>query len=224
MSAPRLGLMVPMNNTTMEGELLAWMPAGATCRTIKIPRGKGMLTKESVPDYVANAVSLAKDFATGGCDAIAYGCTAAGFLSGPAADAKLAKDISAIAGKPVVTTSQAMVLALKEAGAARIAVVTPYLEDVNRSLAALLKASGIEVKVLNSFHAKTTEELGRITGPQVAELARKTMQDDCDAMFIACSQLPTKDILAPLEREFGRPVRSSIQATAWQTKNVLGVQ
>ena len=64
-------------------------------------------------------------------------------------------------------------------------------------------------------------KLGSIASPEVARLARETMRDDCDALFIACSQLPTRDIVAPLQRDFGRPVWSSIQATAWQTQRVL---
>ena len=34
----RVGLMVPINNTTMERELLAWLPAGSRCTTLRIPR------------------------------------------------------------------------------------------------------------------------------------------------------------------------------------------
>ena len=40
----RVGLMVPANNTTMEVELPAWLPAGSTVTTVKIPRGQGLLT------------------------------------------------------------------------------------------------------------------------------------------------------------------------------------
>ena len=39
----RVGLMVPANNTTMEVELAAWLPAGSTITTVKIPRGAGLL-------------------------------------------------------------------------------------------------------------------------------------------------------------------------------------
>ena len=39
-----VGLMVPANNTTMEHELRTWLPAGSTCTTVRIPRGKGMLS------------------------------------------------------------------------------------------------------------------------------------------------------------------------------------
>jgi maleate cis-trans isomerase len=41
------------------------------------------------------------------------------------------------------------------------------------------------------------------------------MRQSCDALFIACSQLPTRDILSGLERDLGRPAWSSIRATAW---------
>ena len=87
--APHIGLMVPINNTTMERELLAWLPAGSTCDTQRIPRGKGLLTKEVLPEYVAQALTLAKAFDDPGVDVVAYGCTAAGFISGPAGDAAL---------------------------------------------------------------------------------------------------------------------------------------
>ena len=45
-------------------------------------------------------------------------------------------------------------------------------------------------------------------------MARKTVDDGCDALFIACSQLPTCDILPGLREELGRPVFSSVEATA----------
>jgi len=55
-----------------------------------------------------------------------------------------------------------------------------------------------------------------IRSDAVARLARKTMDDDCEAMFIACTQLPTYEILDELRQEFGRPVLSAIWATIRQ--------
>lgn len=213
-AALHVGLMVPINNTTMEHELLAWLPPGSTCATQRIPRGKGLLTPESLPEYVAQALKLAVSFADPKVDVVAYGCTAAGFISGPAGDAALQNNLSAITGKNVVTTARSMVLALQEIGATKIALVTPYLDAVNTQLKAFLADGGIEVKRFNSFYAQNTDELGRIEAHQVAKLARETMGDDCEAMFIGCSQLPTCEILGDLEREFGRPALSSIQVTA----------
>jgi maleate cis-trans isomerase len=212
----RIGLLVPINNTTMEGELLKWLPEGSTCRTRKIPRGAGMLTAQTVPAYKASALKLAREFASDDVDAIVYGCTAAGFIYGPKGDAELAAQLEDVAGKRVVTTARAMVDALEDCGANEIAVVTPYQDYVNHQLTAFLAASGIRVKRLNSFRAPDTEALGRITAEELAEVSRNTMGPDCDALFIACSQLPTHSILEPLRREFAKPVESSIHATAIQ--------
>src|SRR4029077_3373276 len=101
-----------------------------------------------------------------------------------------------------------------EAGAHDIALVTPYLDAVNEQLKGFLADGGIRVRRFDSFYARDVDELGRIEAPAVAALARKTMDDGCDALFIACSQLPTREILGDLERELGRPAFSSIQVTA----------
>lgn len=221
MKALRIGLMVPANNTTMEGEILKWLPAGSTCRTLKIPRGSGMLTKETVPAYKAAALELARQFSRDDLDLVVYGCTAAGLIYGPRGDAELAAQLAETTGKPVVTTASAMVCALEESGAKQVAVVTPYHDYVNQQLTAFLAASDIGVKRLSSFKAANVEELGRISADQVAQRARDTMGADCDAMFIACSQLPTHAILDGLRRELGRPAWSSIHASAWMTQREM---
>jgi maleate cis-trans isomerase len=212
----RVGLMVPSNNTTMEGELSAWLPAGSTVRTVKIPRGTGLLTAETIAAYRDGAIELARQhFARGDVDLIAYGCTAAGFIAGPAGDAALSRALSQATGLPVVTTARAMVRALQHDRARRVAVVTPYLDAVNAQLTAFLADGGIEVVRLETFGAPDVAALGRITVEQVRGLARVTMGRDCDALFIGCSQLPTYAILDDLAREFDRPAWSSIRATAW---------
>lgn len=216
--ALRVGLMVPINNTTMEGELLAWLPAGSTCRTLRIPRGKGTLTAADLPAYIEQAMVLARGFAGEGIDMVVYGCTAAGFIAGPQRDAEVAAQLRAVTGKPAVTTASAMTAVLESIGARNIALITPYLTPVNERLRLFLEASGIAVEVLSSFLAQTTDDLAAITAAQITARAREVMREHAgvDALFVACSQLPTYALMDGLEREFGRPVWSSIKATAWQ--------
>ncbi|MBI4206269.1 MAG: aspartate/glutamate racemase family protein [Betaproteobacteria bacterium] len=213
--ALRVGLMVPINNTTMEPELLAWLPAGSTCRTLRIPRGKGTLTPKDLPAYVGQAMKMAKKFADDDIDLVVYGCTAAGFMLGPRRDAGIAAELAGITHKPVVTTASAMIVALRHLNARNIALVTPYLDLVNERLKSFLEESGIAVKILASFRAQSVDDLAAIEPAQIAALSRQVMRESCDALFIACSQLPTHEILPDLERELGRPAWSSIRATAW---------
>jgi maleate cis-trans isomerase len=221
--ALKIGLMVPANNTTMEVELLAWLPEGASCRTLRIPRQAGMLTEADIPAYVRQAEALAASFAGDPVDLVVYGCTAAGILAGPQRDADIAESLSAITGAPVVTTAGSMAESLRAARARDIALVTPYQPEVNERLKSLLARAGIGVRRMSTFGAASVGELGAIGAEAVAARARETMDGQCDALFIACSQLPTRSVVGPLEDEFGRPVWSSIKATAWRACHALGV-
>lgn len=223
-NALSIGLLVPVNNTTMEAELPAWLPAGSTCRRLGIPRGKGLLRPEDLPAYLAQTTKLAAAFARDDIDLVAYGCTAAGFMAGPRRDAEVAAEISALTGKRVVTTASSMNAALGHIGARRVTLVTPYFDEVNARLRAFVESAGIRVDALASFRAGTVDDLAAITPAEIAALAREVMRAESEAMFIACSQLPTRAILGDLEREFGRPVWSSIRATAWAASRAAAVE
>ena len=213
-----MALMVPINNTTMARELCAWLPEVGTCTTLKIPRGKGLLTAQTIPAYQQGAYELAQQLVGQALDVMAYGCTAASFLAGPSADKAMQKRLADSLQIPVVTTAQSMVLELQRLKIQRAALVTPYSDEVNDSLKRYLADEGIEVRAFDSMRAPDVEALGRITAQQVAAMARQVMTDDCEAMFIACSQLPTLDILKDLSDRFQRPVLSSIKATADQAR------
>lgn len=216
-----VGLMVPINNTTMADEMLGWLPAGSRCVTVKIPRGTGMLSPETLPAYRDKAIELAAQFASPDIDIVAYGCTAAGFISGPAGDASLADALRRVTGKPVVTTARAMVQALQAARAKEIALVTPYSDAVNAQLQVFLTEGGIRARRVRSLYATSTDALGAIQAHEVDALARETMGRDCDALFIGCSQLPTFAIIPGLEATFERPVWTSIRATAREVERLL---
>ncbi len=209
-----IGLLIPINNTTMEPELLAWLPEGSSCRTLRIPRGKGMLTPANLPAYLAEGVKLAKELRDEPLDLVVYGCTAAGFMAGPARDAEIAAELASVTKKRVVTTASSMSAALESLNARRIALITPYPDHVNETLVAFLQS--FEIDVLSSFKAQTVDELAAITAGDIAQRAREIVRPGLDALFIACSQLPTLAICHDLERELSLPVWSSIRATAWQ--------
>jgi len=209
-----VGLMVPANNTTMEPEILGWLPPGSTCTTLRIPRGKGLLTEETLPAYKEAAVELSQSFNGKGIDIIAYGCTAAGFILGPKGDAEISARLSESTGLPVITTARAMMQALADQGAKKISLLTPYQDDVNIRLKAFLGSESIEVKHFDSFYAEDVIALGKITEEQVSARARQLLKEDVQALFIACSQLPTLGVVKPLGQAWGKPVLSSIQVTA----------
>lgn len=216
----RAGLMVPANNTTMERELLGWLPAGSSCQTLRIPRGKGLLTGETVPAYLAASLQLAESFARD-LDIIVYGCTAASFIAGLDADRAVARQLGAVRGVPVVTATGSMLAELGQAQIRSLGLVTPYSDEVNAALTRVLRGEGIEVARVERLPAADVEALGRLTAEDAAGAARRLAGAPIDAAFIACSQLPTAAILAGLGAELGIPCFSSIQASAAQAMKRL---
>jgi maleate cis-trans isomerase len=208
-------IVVPENNTTMQPEISALCPALAPIPVARVKRPARTLQLEDLPAYSEATLDAIAPFAAEPWDLVIYGCTAAGFLGGPAGNARMVERLRERTGAAVVSTAGAMIEVLRSAGVAETAVVTPYLQPVNDGLRAYLESSGIAVETLNSFLCKTTAELGAVTEDQVLELARRTVTPRSKSLFIACSQLPTLTTVAQLRVELGIPVWSSIQATAW---------
>jgi len=214
-------IVVPENNTTMAPEISALCPALAPIPVARVKRPARTLLREDLPAYADATMDAIEPFAAEPWDLVIYGCTAAGFLGGPDSNARMVERLRAHTGAVVVSTAGAMIEALRGAGVSETAVVTPYLQPVNEGLRAYLDLSGIQVESLNSFFCKTTAELGAITEDQVLELARRTVTPRSKSLLVACSQLPTLNVVAQLRAELGIPVWSSIGATAWAGAEAL---
>lgn len=205
-TAPSILLVVPANNSTMEPEIKALYPEAAEVMVARVKRPPGMLTVADIPAYGRMTIEAVEPFVAKHPTLVIYGCTAAGFLAGPEGNKQIVDDIKSRTRAPVVSTSQAMVEALRHNNVRRTVVVTPYLKAVNDGLIGYLEASDIAVDRLDSFFCQSTDELGRVSAEQVETLALATVNLDSKALFIACSQLPTLDIIGPLRRHLGIPV------------------
>src|SRR5664280_1199967 len=214
-------IVVPENNTTMEPEISALCPALAPIPVARVKRPARTLLLEDLPAYAEATLAAIEPFAAEQFDLVIYGCTAAGFLGGPAGNARMVDRLRERTRATVVSTAGAMVDALRSGGVSNTAVVTPYLAPVNDGLRSYLESSGIKVETLNSFYCKTTAELGRITEEQVLDLALRTVTPPSECLFIACSHLPTLNVVAKLRAQLDIPVWSSIQATAWAGAKAL---
>jgi len=136
--------------------------------------------------------------------------------------------IRQIAKVPAVATAPAVVDALRRLGVSSVAVATPYVEFVNEAERKYLEVRGFTVTAIKGLLLGKTEEDRRAIGKQPAEvafrLAREVDSPEAQGIFISCTNFATLPIIALLEREAGKPVVSSVQATAWALLRALGIR
>lgn len=214
-ATPRAVLIVPANNTTMEPEMGVLAPELAPFAVARVPVPPEGVTVENMPAYARSTLTALDEFLPLGPRLVMHSCTAAGFLSGAEGVAAITAALRKRSGAIVVSTAAAMIEVLRSEGVSETAVVTPYLTPVNEGLRTYLAGAGIAVEVLNSFLCPDVDALGCVTEAEVLDLALRTVTPRSQALFIACSQLPTRGVLQELRARLGIPVWSSISATAW---------
>ncbi len=67
-----------------------------------------------------------------------------------------------------------------------------------------------------------TQAHAAVTPERVAALAKEVDRPEAQAIFISCSNLRTLEIIESLERDLGKPVVTSNQASLWSMLRLVG--
>ncbi|HSF01668.1 MAG TPA: aspartate/glutamate racemase family protein, partial [Solirubrobacterales bacterium] len=155
---------------------------------------------------------------------ITFACTTGSLVRGPGWDKVLRDRIEARTSVPATTTSTAVLAAFATLGARRLGIATPYIDELNRREREFFEAQGFEVLDIRGLGIRDDRQIGA-QFPQVAyRLAREVDRPEVDCLFISCTNFPTMPIIAPLERDAGKPVVTSNQATIWDSLRRAGVR
>ena len=134
----RVGLIVPSTNTVMEPDLYRGLPEGVTVHTSRMLL-EGSVTIEAEEQMLdVYLPECARQIGTMRPDVVVFGSTSAGALRGPAYERELAEELSRITGAPTITIMGAVVDQLNRMGVKKVAVLTPYSEEVNETIQASL--------------------------------------------------------------------------------------
>ncbi|MFH8633636.1 decarboxylase [Streptomyces lydicus] len=152
---------------------------------------------------------------------ICYACTSGSFVGGVAGERAMCAAMAQAGEVPSLTTSGALIDALREIGARRIAVVTPYTKSVTDSLEDYLGEAGITVT--GRAYLGLTRHIWKVPYRDVVDMARAAVVGAADALFISCTNLPTYDVIPQLEAELRMPVLSANQVTMWAALREIGV-
>jgi maleate isomerase len=155
-------------------------------------------------------------------DVVAYGCTSGTVVIGEETVFKRIRE--ARPGVACTTPITAAIAGLKKLGAGRIALLTPYVEEVNQMLRRFIEARGVAVPVMGSFNHENDNEVARITQDSIKDAIRALMREPgVEGVFVSCTSLRVASIVEELEAELGKPVTSSNHALAWHCLRLAGV-
>ena len=155
-------------------------------------------------------------------DVMAFGCTSATIVLGEeVVFGHLRADRPDLACTSPPTAALA---ALARLGAGRIAVLTPYRDDVNALVAQFFAQRGVTVTAFGSFSEDDDRTVARIDPASIrAAILDLGAAADVDAVFVSCTSLRLVAEAAPIEAALGKPVTSSNHAMAWHALRLAGI-
>ena len=151
---------------------------------------------------------------------IAYACTSGSFTGGLAGEVRLRQTIEAAGAPRAVTTSGALLEALAALGVERVALGTPYTDELAERLRAFVSEAGHEPVSLESMGLEG--DIAAVQRQRILDLAARADRPEAQALFLACTNLPTFDLIGPLEAQLGRPVLTANQVTMWAALRAIG--
>lgn len=153
-------------------------------------------------------------------DALCYSCNSASVVIG---DRTVEEAFQAAKpGVPVVTPPAATVQALHTIGASRISILTPYTIETSEPIGSYFEARGFDIACFTCLGFDDDREMARIPPAALRNLAIDATAPDCDALVILCTALRAALVVPEIEKEVGRPVITSNQATAWMCLRLCG--
>ncbi|MBW0118158.1 aspartate/glutamate racemase family protein [Pseudonocardia abyssalis] len=217
-----IGVIVPFD-FALDRELWRWVPEPVELHLTRTPFVPSPVTAEmaraiSDPGPVRSAT---RDLLQPGTRIVAYACTSGSFVDGVAGEHALLDVMHEAGARHALTTAGALVSALGAVGASRVAIVTPYVDSLTDLLGAFLAAHGITST--SAVGLGLLGQIWRVSYEEVVAAARAADRPDAEAVFISCTNLATYDVIAPLERELGKPVLTANQVTMWAALQAIGV-
>ena len=208
----RVALLVPSSNTVMENDLHAALPKNRftvhTDRMYLVDCTRDA-ERRMIEDFASRA---ADDLGTVKPDLLVFGCTSAGSLFGLEYDARICRELGERAGCRGLGVISAVAEALERQAARRLAVITPYNEDLTKSVASAVSA-GREIVCAYGMGIEDNVALADPTPAEIVAFARARLAGKTfDGIFVSCTNFRAYEARAALAEALAVPVVTSNSA------------
>ena len=213
------GVLIPSTNTTVEIEYTRLLPGELQVHVARL--GKGGDTPFS-PSLDTDVAYQAKLLGNAKVEVVALAQTSASLFSDNYDDVTVARMREA-AGVPALTSASAIGEAVRALGAQRIALVSPYSDDViNRARRYYESRYGLSVLAMEGFGATDAYAIGKLGAEHAHDAFVRINRPEVEVLVVPGGNFPTMPHIAGWEQEFGKPVITTNQAALWAMLRVMG--
>jgi maleate isomerase len=219
----RIGLIVPSSNVTVESELPRILSrvqdAEFTFHSSRMRMHS--VTPEQLRAMNAQRERCVLEIGDAGVDVLLYACLVAIMAQGPGehrnVELLIAEQLATGGSETkVLSSAGALISALRDSGAQRVALVMPYMKPLAQQVVSYLEAEGLEVVDWRALEVADNADVACIPGDTVMSAARSLDLTGVDALVISCCvQMPSLDLVQAAEDELGLPVLSAATAGAY---------
>jgi len=219
----KIGLIYIASSWIMEPEFYYMSPPGVITCTTRISLGD-TVTEGSLLSLGDQACIASELLAESPMDVIALGCTSGSFVGGNSYDLELIKKMEQKSSTKCTTTGRSVIDALTAMDLDRLALFTPYTDDITDKAVSYLSENNIETISRKGMGLIRDYDIDMVPLETVKKevLALRDLSK-CKGIFISCTGLKTAPIIAELEKLTGLPVITSVQATFWNCLKISGV-
>jgi maleate cis-trans isomerase len=222
----RLGFLIPPGNPTVEPELIAMTPPGVSVHFSRLvargPAGTHHGQEERNCSQIEHIDESASLLAMVKPNVIILAHTATSYTLGRGAETELLQHLRAQYGMPFATAFGSVAAALDELGVKRVALGTPYSEEITLKGKAHLEAHGFEV--VSHGRLPNVIDIYEETAERAYQLGRAVDSPEAQAIFLSGTGMPTIKILEALEQDLGKPAISANSAMMWHALRLAGVR
>lgn len=218
-----IGLFTPQANTCVEAECAILLPPGIGSLTSRLISARATI-EERLVDYIDTLESKAREFANVPLRALGFACTGSSYLAGRDREDELLARLSAQLKCHVTSSAVAVVDALRSLGAERIALVSPYSDNLTQNSIAYWNSRGFSVgpvaKVVGNIPGGMHPIYGLESGDALRAL--ETLRGSMfDAVVLLGTGMPTLRALIAHPQLEGAPVFSCTFALVWRCVRAL---
>ena len=179
---------------------------------------------EGLGEMNAGIELAARQLATTRPDVAIYMCTSGSFKDGQDGNQAIKETLGRlIPAAKITTTSEAVVEAMRALDLRRVAMLTPYDEEVTRREIDFLGWHGVSVTDFIFRDIEDNLDRGAVPPDESYHFASQLDLSDADGTFLSCANVRAIEIIEELESRTGKPVVTSSQATTWRALRMAGV-